>query len=120
MPDLLSTLFMKNGYAKDVNYQISLLMNYETNTFGMDMIYALKAKGEPYLVNPKYVETTINETFLQKMCKREEEASHFLSMYYETDVERRYANYEKVCRIKELGPEHVDDEEIIVKKDEDV
>ena len=94
-------------------------MNYETNTFGMDVIFALKAKGEPYLVNPKYIDTKINDTFVQNMTKKEDEADRFLSEYYSSSVEKRYANYSKICKIKELDMRIQVEDDIIVKKDED-
>jgi len=116
--DQVSTLFMKNGYVKDVKYQTNLLMNYETNTFGMDVMFALTAKGEPYMMDPKYRETTINETFVQNMSKKEEETDMFLSMYYDVNLEKRYSYYDKICQIKELEAK-LEDDDIIVKKDED-
>ncbi len=94
-------------------------MNYETNTFGMDVIFALKAKGEPYLVNPKYIDTKINDIFVQNMAKKENEADRFLSEYYDTNVEKRYTNHSKLCKIRELDMQVEVDDDIIVKKDED-
>ena len=97
-------------------------MNYETNTFGMDVMFALTAKGEPYLTRPSEDECTINENFIQNMSKKEEETDIFLSTYYGVNVERRYSLYSKICRIKELEAEAElePDDEIIVKKDEDL
>ncbi len=99
-------------------------MNYETNTFGMDVMFALTAKGEPYLTRPSEHESTINENFIQTMSKKEEETDIFLSTYYGVNVEKRYSHYNKICRIKELKAsdeaEIEPDDEIIVKKDEDL
>jgi len=57
-------------------------MNYETNTFGMDVLFSITGKGEPYLQNAPQQESPMNENFVQIMAKREEEAAYFLSEYY--------------------------------------
>ena len=57
-------------------------MNYETNTFGMDVLFSIKGKGEVYQQNPPNQESPMNESFVQIMAKREEEAAYFISEYY--------------------------------------
>jgi len=57
-------------------------MNYETNTFGMDVLFSITGKGEPYLQNSSVHENPMNENFVQIMAKREEETAYFLSEYY--------------------------------------
>jgi len=82
IPNLSSTLLMKDGYAKEIQYNVTFLMNYETNTFGMDVLFSITGKGEPYLQNAPQQESPMNENFVQIMAKREEEAAYFLSEYY--------------------------------------
>jgi len=94
-------------------------MNYETNTFGMDVLYSITAKGEPYLQYPLHQEAQVNENFIQTMIKLEEETDKFLSEYYESNVEKRYSQFNKICRIKELEPELPDDEICVKEKSED-
>jgi len=119
IPGLSSTLLMKNGYVKDIQYQANFLMNYETNTFGMDVLYSLTAKGEPYLQYPLHQENQINENFVQTMAQREEETDQFLSEYYELNVEKRYAKLDKICRIKELEVETEASDICVKEKSED-
>jgi hypothetical protein len=102
MRGLNSTLLMKNGYVKDIQYQVNFLMNYETNSFGMDVLYSITAKGEPYLKYPVNEEKHVNENFVQNMIKIEDETEQFLSEYYESHVEKRYCYLDKICRVKEL------------------
>ena len=87
---------------KDIQYQVDFLMNYETNSFGMDVLYSITAKGEPYLKYPLHEEKQVNESFVQDMIRIEGETGRFLSEYYESNVEKRYCELDKICRIKEL------------------
>jgi len=120
IPDLESVLLMKNGFAKDIRYQANFLMNYETNTFGMDVMLALISKGEPYVLGKKEQMSQmapVNETFLQSKISLEEEQTKFLMEYYDFKMEQKFTNFHKVCKIRELNPEPY--EEIIVKKNEE-
>ncbi len=57
-------------------------MNYEMNTFGMDVVFSITDKGEPVLQSQ---ESQMNEVFLQTMEKRKEETQYFLSEFYSSD-----------------------------------
>jgi len=132
IPGLNSTLLLKNSYVrvdfspkfiffkvKDIQYQVNFLMNYETNTFGMDVLYSITAKGEPYLKYPLHQENQVNESFIQTMVQREDETDKFLSEYYESHVEKRYRNRSKICGIKELKAESEDEGEGEARKHEE-
>jgi len=84
-------------------------MNYETNSFGMDVLYSITAKGEPYLEYPLHEEKQVNENFVQNMIKIEKETDQFLSEYYESNVEKRYCFLDKICRIKKVEVKQEDD-----------
>ena len=58
-------------------------MNYETNTFGMDVFYCIKATGAPYIKDPIQ---QVNEEFLQVIQEREKEAAYFLSQFYQEEL----------------------------------
>jgi len=73
--------------AKDIKYNVNFLMNYETNSFGMDVLFSITAQGELFLRNPGHQETQINELFLQGMTQKNKEAEHFLSEYYSSGFE---------------------------------
>jgi len=62
-------------------------MNYETNSFGMDVLFSIKAQGEPYLRDSVPQETQINELFMRNEVQRKEEAAYFLSEYYSSGFE---------------------------------
>ena len=97
-------------------------MNYETNTFGMDVVLAITAKGESYL-RPKTSCVSLNENFLENRIIQEEEASNLLTVYYNLFIQQKYMNQHRTCTIRELG--YTDDDEdngdtIIIKKDEEI
>ena len=94
-------------------------MNYETNTFGMDVLYSITAKGEPYLQQSLHQEAQVNENFIQTMIKVEEETDQFLSEYYESHVEKRYSQFNRICHIKELAVKQEEDEICVKEKSED-
>lgn len=103
IPDLESTLLLKNGFVKKIKYQMHILMNYEANTFGMDIVWSILSKEEPYLTQEKNLLDKINECFIQEMAVRENEADHFLSVFYNQSIQKRYTNINKICTIKELN-----------------
>lgn len=93
-------------------------MNYETSTFGMDVIMAFISISEPYLLKEK-ASDPINEDFLQTMTLKEQEVDYFLSEFYDLSVQKKYTNYHSICSIKEINQEEEYDETIIVKKYEE-
>lgn len=88
---------------KDIRYQMHVLMNYETNTFGMDVIIAIVAKGEPYLPSQKNLTDKLNESFIQEMIVRENEAEYLLSTFYNEKIQKKYTDMNKMCHIKEIS-----------------
>ena len=109
---------------KDIRYQAYFLMNYESNTFGMDVVVAITAKGEPY-VRPKADSSYLNKEFLSNRINQEEETSYLMTMYYNLYIEHTYKNQHRMCTIRELEKSDIEEEEeenddsIIVKKYED-
>ena len=79
-----------------------ILMNYETNTFGMDIVWSILSKEDPYLTQETNLFDKINEGFIQEMAGRENEADYFLSVFYNQSIQKRYTNINKICTIKEL------------------
>lgn len=79
-----------------------VLMNYETNTFGMDVIIAIVSKDEPYLPKQENLTDKLNESFIREMIARESEAEYLLSAFYNETIQKRYTNMDKVCQIKEI------------------
>ena len=78
-------------------------MNYETNTFGMDVIIAVVSKNEPYLPKQENLTAKLNESFIREMVVRETEAEYLLSTFYKETLQKKYTNMDKVCQIKEIS-----------------
>jgi len=93
-------------------------MNYEINTFGMDIVSAILEVDEPKLNNELKISEQLNPEFVENMVSKETEAFDFLSQFYNYSLCPKYTNLHKVCTIRELKVEEEDD--IIVKKDEDI
>lgn len=85
----------------------------------MEVLYAITAKGEPYLQNSLHEKKLVNENFVQNMIKIEDETDQFLSEYYESHVEKRYCYLDKICRVKELEVKQEEDDFIVKEKSED-
>jgi hypothetical protein len=79
-------------------------MNYETNTFGMDVIMAILDKNEPYLHEQGSLKDKMNESFIKEMIARESEAEYMLSTFYNESVQKKYTDMDRVCHIKEVCP----------------
>jgi len=92
-------------------------MNYEMNTFGMDVVFSITEKGEPYLQSQ---ETQMNEVFLQTMAKRKEETLYFLSEFYSSERAGciQGGNQEAQEPENELEDEGQHSEPIIIIKEE--
>jgi len=103
---------------RDITYQMHFLMNYETNTFGLDIIIAITSKSEPYFAKENIPLNLVSQSFVDFKADLESEASRFLIEYYQTMIQGRYQNMDKICTIRELDFE--DDDDIIVKKYEDI
>jgi len=95
-------------------------MNYETNTFGMDIIMAIVEKGEPVLGSNIIKSSSIDQSFRQMMSVYEKEASSFLSTFYNHYIQCYYTNLDKICTLKQLGPQQDDDCIIVKKCEEDI
>lgn len=80
-------------------------MNYETNTFGTDIILSLSEKVEPYFCNPKLQNWHLNEDFVQTMTISEQETDYLLSTYYDYDIRKKYENIQKTCTVRDLKRE---------------
>lgn len=86
-------------------------MNYESNTFGMDIILAVTAIEEPISYPHNVSGQKFDSEFVKSMVSKEEETDYFLSQYYGGSVKRKYTDVEKTCLIRELEAT----ENIIVK-----
>jgi len=88
-------------------------MNYETNSFGMDVLFSIRAQGEPYLRDAMPQETQTNELFTRNDAQRKEEAAYFLSEYYSSgfeilpeEQEQEEEKENKCLSLKEEGEEY--------------
>jgi len=116
-----SRLLMKNNFAKNIKRQSFCLMNYEINTFGLDVVITVSQPEEPDFIKDPIILEKLNPEFVSNMVTREVEADMFLSQYYNFSLRHTYTNLDKVCTIKELQViEEEYDDSIIVKKDEDI
>lgn len=79
-----------------------VLMNYETNTFGMDIVMAIIVANEPYLPKQINLGEEMSENFMREMIARESEAEYLLSSYYDEPIQKQYTNIDKICQIKEI------------------
>lgn len=79
-----------------------VLMNYEANTFGIDVIIAIISKSEPYLPKQENLTDKLNENFIRDMIAKESEAEYFLSAFYNETLQKRYTNMDKTCQVKEI------------------
>jgi hypothetical protein len=120
-PELESLLSLRHGYVRPIRYKVHYLMNYENNSFGIDMIISIVAKGEPFMVQHESKEDEINSEFLLNMTEKEKESEYFLNSYYSTSFIWEYTNLSRICKIKELAQDYENDfdDTIIVKKYED-
>lgn len=82
-----------------------VLMNYETNTFGMDVILAIVSQNDPYLPKKDALVDQMNESFIKEMIARESEAEYLLSVFYNVSIQKKYTNKDRVCQIKEIPSE---------------
>jgi len=104
--------------VREVKYKVYCLMNYENNSFGIDIVIAILDKGDPYLDGVKSLEQQINGVFIQSMETKEDEIQYFLSSYYNISIAPHYSNLDKICKVREVEFSDSDDD-IIVKKYED-
>lgn len=77
-------------------------MNYEGGNFGIDIVTTIVSKEEPRLDQTLIPRVTMNKAFIREKAEHEQDLADFLSTYYQTSFTQRYANYGKVCTIKEL------------------
>lgn len=103
-----------------MKYRVHCLMNYEHNSFGMDLVFAITSKEEP-LASGIRPAARVNEAFIEALNAKEQQGNYFLSSYYGVSLNSNSMNMDKVCRIKELSEleEEEEDEPIIVKKYEE-
>jgi len=117
IPELESKLIIKDNFVRNIRFRTFFFMNYEENTFGMDMILAISAIGEPYLLPPSSQKQQSDVGFIQTMTQQEKEGAHFLSSYYNQVLQKKYADMEKTCLIREINSN--EDESICVPKCEE-
>ncbi len=93
-------------------------MNYEINTFGMDIVSAIIEADEPQFIKGHSMFEQLSPEFVENMVSKETEAFDFLAQFYNYSLCPKYTNLHKVCTIRELKV--IEDDDIIVKKDEDI
>lgn len=89
-------------------------MNYETNTFGIDVILTPTSLGEPFVQARNLSGFSINEEFIELMTQRETEADYFTSLYYDQSIRKNYTDIHQTCGIKELNI-HTEDFIVMMK-----
>lgn len=92
-------------------------MNYQSNTFGMDIIFAILAVDEESLAAQHRLNHEINQDFIQQRMDEEIEVESFLSQFYNQPISKIYTNFDRICTIREILLE--EDDCIVVKKYED-
>lgn len=101
--ELDAIVLMKSGYHRKARIQIHLLMIYEEENFGYEILFALTKLHKPALnknVLPNY---PLNTLFLEDKAEEEKLKSSFFGEFYKAQpVEFRYTNYQNVCGIREL------------------
>jgi len=97
-----STILTKSGYAKKVQVQYYVMLNYENSVFDVDFITTYVSHDEPKLNKSLLQKNEMNQAFLKKMTTKEKELSKFLSIYYDESLPLRYTHHNKVCGIREL------------------
>ena len=100
-----------------MEFKTHFFMNYETNTFGMDVILAVTGFGEPFIYPKNISRLPLNEEFVQSMTERESEEEGFLSRFYNRSIQKSYTDVHKICSVRELEMDI--DDSIIVKKCEE-
>lgn len=108
-------------------------MNYETNTFGIDIVFCVSGVAEPYSDARSVSSLKLDADFVRNMVMQESQTHHFLSTFYDFYIQPRYTNLSKTCKIKDLimkkeytdfdddseEEEETNDDDIIVKKNEE-
>ena len=90
--------------ARKALCQMYYFLNYENNSFGIDMLACFISTGEPYVYSTSHKNEYINTDFVEKMKSQEKEVVDFLVQYYGRKPEQKYINMERVCKIKEIDP----------------
>ena len=94
---------MKSGYHRKMKVQIHLLMTYENNTLGYELLFPVTKVQKPTLnknVLPNY---PLNTLFLEDKAEEEKLKSEFFGEFYRQEpLEFRYTHYQNVCGIKEI------------------
>jgi len=70
LPEAETFLSLKHGYVRPAIYKIHCFMNYDTNLFGMDIIFAFVGFGEPLMQGNMTYNAGVNEKFTQNMMQR--------------------------------------------------
>jgi hypothetical protein len=87
------------------------------NSFGMDVLMTLVSQDEPFLTGVKEFNNELNKNFVNQMIIYENNLSQFLENFYGQPPQKYYTNIDLICLLKEI--EYDDQEEIIVKKNEE-
>lgn len=91
-------------------------MNYGGGKFGIDLIFSVINKQEPLYDGERQLKKDLNKDFIKDMAEKEKKSADFLARYYNEPFTLRYRNFEKVCTIRELPVEILEDEDDFIKK----
>lgn len=100
--ELACPLLMRNNLAKNMKFKSYFLMNYEDSVFGMDIIFAITAADEPYVMPKVKLNQELNNEFINLMSSQEGEIDYFVSNFYDQSIKRNYTNFHKTCMLKEI------------------
>lgn len=93
----------KNGYLRDSRARISIGSFYENGRYEINtMITVLDEFILPNFVLENHLLFGYNQEFLDLMSTRESETAYFLKQYYDQIIHKKYSNFDKICKIKEL------------------
>jgi len=93
----------KNGYLRDSRARISIGSFYENGRYEVNtVITVLDEFVLPKFILENYRLFDYNKEFLDLMSTRESETAYFLKEYYDHVIHKKYSNFSKICKIKEL------------------
>ena len=75
---------------------------YEKGVPGFSIIVIVIARKSPYLEPKTAIETQVSKGFVEEMATKEKQRADFLSTYYNHSTEKRYSNFDKICKVREL------------------
>jgi len=82
--------------------QVHFMISFQNDRFESDTFFHIIDQGSSYFFPQKVVRHAINQDFIEAKDEIERQANKFLQVYYNRSVLSTYANFHRVCNIKEL------------------